>query len=495
MATTMKYGDYEFSPVPFLTINKDYQLTGDGSKLNALFSVTIDGTLTPLPGGGGIQAVDDLQDSLKTAFNQDGLRFLVQCDGQTLIDAYPRILSINFAPSNNNWTVTSPFTIQIEFDSDDNNEDSTLTPYVSEASETWNLEFSDDRNHFSWSIPSGTGMVDANPYVLRLSHSVSAKGKRHFSGTGVTGALDMEGWKQARSWVVPRLGFESGQLEGSGVINLTASAFSAYNHSRTQETNETDGGFSVSETWLVMNTGLAGVPGNALEDFNVNIRTSIEDGITTIGVEGSVQGVETRSYGSNPGDFSITQDKYNAAENYWGIVKDRLYYRAKRFEDGLNSIVKSSSVSHNPPQGSINYTYEFDNRPCNFITGALSESITITDNSPLDVFASLTVLGRANGPILQDIGTVTAATREISVEVVMPPLTGCSNIVTAYGQSPRTQVAALICDIEEDLTNSYSQVFKTNDSESWNIKNSRYTRNVSYLYSDCSGTVNTSLCG
>ena len=496
--TTMSYGTYNFSPVPFLTIQKQNQNAGDGQKLGTIFSLTLNGTLTPLPtGAGGYSTIDTYQDELREAFSREGELFLVKCNDLVLISGYPRIAdNVNFSPSPDNWTLTTPFTLTLELDSEpgDNGED-TFSQYISEGNETWNLEFVEDRNQFQWSLPSGTGTPDASPYVLRLSHSVSARGKRHFAGTGLTGTLASEAWQQARSWVVPRLGFETGQLDGSGVLNLNASGLGLYNHMRTQEIGELDGSFTCSETWLVLNTGLAGVPGNALEDFTVSIRTSADDGLTNVSVEGQVQGVETRSYGTNPGDFTISEDKYAAAENVWGVVKDRLYYRAKKFIGGwLNTSPQSTTVGHNPQAGVISYAYSYDTRPCNFITGALSESIVITDQNSSDIFASLVVIGRQSGPILQSINTVTSPSREVSIEVVMPPPTSCSSILSNYSGSPKTQVANLLCEMETDLLSSYSQVFKTQDSESWNIKNGRYSRTVAWLMGQCSGTVNTSLC-
>src|SRR5690606_3496765 len=143
------------------------------------------------------------------------------------------------------------------------------------------------------------------------------------------------------------------------------------------------------------------------------------------------------------------------------------------------------------------YTYEYDDRPCNFVTGALSEVITINDNDPTDVFASLTVLGRAAGPILQDIGTVTAATREVSIELVMAIPTGCDsgNCGVLITSSPRNQVNNLLCCLEGELTDAYNQVFKSQDTSSWSPKTGRYTRTVQWTYTNCSGDApSTSFC-
>jgi hypothetical protein len=108
------------------------------------------------------------------------------------------------------------------------------------------------------------------------------------------------------------------------------------------------------------------------------------------------------------------------------------------------------------------------------------------------MIASLTVLGRANGPILQDLGTVTAGSREVSVEAVIAPPSGCDvngtgTIQAAIGAKPTNDVTGILCGFQDDLTDNYGQVFKQSDNESWDIKTGRYSRNVSWTFANCDG--------
>ena len=75
----------------------------------------------------------------------------------------------------------------------------------------------------------------------------------------------------------------------------------------------------------------------------------------------------------------------------------------------------SSSVSIQPSTGIITYDLSFNNRKSNYIPYALSEDIDISDTYPGQVFGSTQVIGRAAGPVLQNIGTQTQWERSLSI--------------------------------------------------------------------------------
>lgn len=489
--TTMKYGDYEFIPVPLIRIGKEFD--GDVTIVGSRYTLTLDGTLVASPTG-GIRHIDELQDELRAGFDQDGKLFEVKCGSDTLIKNYPRINSIEFEETSNNWVQTADFIIELEFDeelSPTGDGSGYMPPYISEASEEWTIEFVDDTSYYRWELDSET---DASPYQLRLSHTVSAKGKSHYDNTGLT----MPAWQQAKNYVTDRLGYDSDIVEADGVLNINAALFSPFNHVRTNQIDVLSGNFSVTENWLVINPTGEGVAGKATEDFTVNIENSLDVNIVRVSIEGTIQGLELVDYD----DYEVLETKWDNAYEYWSIVEGRLRERASFAADdilirSINPTPLSRSVGHNPTNGIITYSYEFDDRPINCISGALIENIQINDSNPVDIFASLPVLGRTPGPVLQDMETVTSAVREVSIEALMPLPTGCptsaANVAAIMGQSPKSQVAALLCAFQADLENNYGQVFKNNDTESWNPKTGQYSRNVAWTFSSCDGTPPT-LC-
>jgi hypothetical protein len=255
------------------------------------------------------------------------------------------------------------------------------------------------------------------------------------------------------------------------------------------------GSFSATETWLAIDTGTSGVAGSAVEDFTVNVRKSNEDDLTTVSIEGTIRGLETRTYGTAPGFFQVTQTKDEAAQAYWNVVKDRIAARANYVAGALSrplNIISPmlTSLGRNPTAGTISYTYEFNNRPSNCIEGSIFEMIRINDVDPIDVFASIPIPGRANGPILQDINTVTSPTREVSIEVKMPPATSCptgtTQVTTLLAASPKAAVQNLIDQFEEELKLNYSQVFKSGDSGNlWEPKTGQFNRTVNWTMGNC----------
>jgi len=511
MATnvTMTYGSYSFSPVPLMTYQHQFNKTNGGVPVGHVVQLTLEGTLTAQPDTfGDIVVVDALQDELVDAFSTEGQRFYVNCGASGLLECYPRINAINLPPTTNNWVTHSTYTIEMEFDVSGN------APFIDDASDEWTIEFMEDVSRYTLDLSTATGTgniqqpkdgeyydIDKSPYLLRMTHNVSAHGRRQYNNGAVSG----EGYEQARDFVLTRLGFDDTYISG-GAFNLDPSIFNAYNHMRTNTLDEYNGSFSVSESWIVMSTGESGVPSHAIEDWTANVSTTVDTDLTTVSIDGNIQGVETRDYGSpttgTAGDFTITEDKYTSASSYWTVVADRLYSRAQLAVEpianrNLNINPLTTTLGKSPSQGSISYSYTYDDRPQTCITGALSEVFSVQDTHPSDVFASLVVLGRVSGPILQDINTRTHSTRDVTIEAVMPPVTICptttGNIAAIYASSPKNQVDPILCAFEQDLQATYDTVFLHNNVENWDWTTGRYSRQVGWTFINC-GTSGTSLC-
>ncbi len=489
---TMTYGSYPFSPVPPISLKKEYTRTADGTIVGSIMKVILDGTLVAATGGASI--IMSLQDSLRSAFDTDGKLFEIQCNGNPILSCYPRVNGPEFSPSTNNWVLTCPYSIELEFDDEPGptsgfgvlgENTGIMPPFLRDAQESWNIEFIDDRAYYNLTL--STGIADISPYQLKLNHTISAVGKKRYTGDG----LQYQAWENARQYVLPKLGYNSSFLTASGVLNIGAGVFSAYNHMRSNTVDESAGSYSVTESWLLVNSG-NGIAGRALEDYTVDVKKSIDSDITTVSVQGSIQGLETRSYGTGIGDFTITETKIAAASGYWNAIKGSLkvYPRAQLFSADvlgarpLNPISLNNSFGYNPANGTITYTYEYNDRPSNCITGALVENISIADSNPTDVFAELPIPGRSAGPILQDIGTATKRTRDVSIDVVVAPPTGCTYALYNVN-NPRVAVAAVFDLFYAELTGAYSQVFTHTNNENWEPKTGRYTAQRGWTYTNC----------
>jgi len=139
------------------------------------------------------------------------------------------------------------------------------------------------------------------------------------------------------------------------------------------------------------------------------------------------------------------------------------------------------SYNYNIEEGSVSYNLTYDNRPANCNTGVLSEVINVTRNQGVPVVASHTVLGRAAGPIFQDIGTKTASSWDLSIEATILPPVGCV-AATAFTYVPN--YTDVVTGVEAQFTSNY-QYHRTADNETFDPKTGRYTRQVSWAYSEC----------
>lgn len=483
----MSYGSYSFIPVPMMNITRQWRdITEDSVSGAFSYNITLDGTLVP-SGDGSVVSIRDLQDALISGVSNNSCNLLtVSCNEENILSAYPKVKSISFPQSTNNWIFTSPYTIELECDGL-SGVDSVDSPLLTSASESWSVELVDDHLGHSINLSdvssgfkySGYSYVnDVGPIFGRVTHNLSARGKY---SCGISGVVNVP-WIDAKNWVIGQLGMDTGVLNYNA-LNINVGSMSGYNHIRTCQIDESNGSYAVTESWVLSSSG------NVMEDFDISVQKSLEDPLTNVIINGRVVGLATINYGSSVGDYSVSTHKYSAAKTYWSNIQTRLLPRCQYAAAGaatrnLHSGVLNSSIGHNITDGVITYSYTYNDRPTLCVVGALYESITINDDNPSDVFAQIIVPGRTAGPILQDIGTVTQSSRNVSIEVIVPIITGCS-ATDIMNASPKTVVNTLISSFQTQLTTDYDQVFKNQDTESWNPKTGRYTRTVGWVYQDC----------
>lgn len=480
------YDSKRLIPAPFVSIEKQYTKTNDGTIIGKIFQITIIGTLVAYMGSpsstgtwhtsGGYpddEAIDSnsrlaallrKQEALRELFSNEGLQFEVQSlDGSQPMKCNPRQISISIPDGQ--WFDRCEYTITMECDELYPEQEDDFSYYISDANESWQLETNEDQ-------PEGIG----KPRTYRLTHNVSAVGKRFYDDTG---SLVKPAWQQARDFVLARLGFDSTIALSSGVNNLP-SYYGGYNHVRSQDIDELGGGFSVSETWILSS-------GTALEDFTVETNSNINETNVGVTIQGLITGLEERN-----ASLSLTTSKYDNALTKFTQASGLALTRAQSYSGyTLNITPTVSTIGRNPIAGTIQYSFQYDDRPSSIISGAKSEVIAINDSFGGESFASIFVLGRANGPVLQDLGTKPAATRSLNIECVMPrPSFGSfttSEIRTALNNNPRLSAASSgtffkIIEAANPQNNGYTTVFESPTQENWEPLNGRYSYNKTWTY-------------
>ena len=156
----------------------------------------------------------------------------------------------------------------------------------------------------------------------------------------------------------------------------------------------------------------------------------------------------------------------------------------------LNSQPLSVTIGQNIFTGEISYSIEFDNRPTNFITGSLSETVSVNDTYPGDVFATIPVIGRKTGPVLQYIGGRTEYRRDLAINLTMD----YTSLPYASGRNPfilkkpsvieptATELAAVINQCSPANEPGIRKYFINPPTETWDAKSGSYSFNISWTY-------------
>ena len=506
-SVTMSYGGSDLSPVPLVTIEKTFQKTPAGVAIGSIFVITLKGTLINLTDGlPGI--LNDKIRYIRQTFDRDGKYFEITCGGVTLFEAYPRIIqNIVFEPSSDNWTVTASYTVVLECDCEpvDVNSNqvpvsgenigtaaSLMPPFISDAEDSWSFEFDNQAARYSIETASGT---DTNASIVRATHDISAVGKSHYDGPLLSGVLTKQAWQWAKDYVSTKINQSPFIPLASGLLNIATGTWGIFDHYRVQRQSETAGSFGISESF-VLTSNASGI----IEDFSVEVRGGDADPLSTVTIQGNIQGLEKSTYGVTPTGFNIITTKYANASGYFESIKDyrMIYPRAQALIGGeglaLNIQPLLRTVGRSPTKGTVSYQYEYNTRPSNCITGAKQETITISDDNPSDVFSKIVVMGRAQGPILQSFNTITEFRRNIAIDALMSPNTGCTLSLLTGGNNPNINVVNLLCMFENDLRTRYNKVYKERDNTNWDPKGGRYSRNVTWVAVDCTNVPAISLC-
>lgn len=518
---TFKYGDYQFDPRPLFTVNKETLKTPANTGLGTKYTVTLEGQIlptgiNPIDGNvAGLTTVLSGTNVIRDAFAQDFRLLLLQCDSDgtgvippnVIISGYPKVIGVDVRNAGDNYVQRAEYTINLELPSltgtsydaagievGGNTVGDLSASGLISLTDEFTVEFLDERIGGNINI-SNFGDI---PTVFSLQRSVSAQGDSFgvtpdtlASGTGYR-----EPWQKAKDYISANLGLTDSMTGLASLMCASGSDMNFSNNFRTITVNKTEGSVNATETWIA-STGAA-----MSEDFEVSVDRSVDSPLTSISINGTIQGYSTIDYmGDNDGCLPTGQPKFNNALTAWsgaGAISGRLFPRVQavynsltkhraNLAGSLNNEPLSESLGYNIVGGTITYSNSYDDRPANCYTGALTETISFSYNEPNDIFASLTILGRANGPLLQQIGTVGPRTRDLSIDAILP-LKAC-DFASAIGANEFIDSPAvydtLVSNYEARLNAEYSQVFVNSFSKSWEPKVGHFTLSKSWTVGSC----------
>lgn len=487
--THVNFNGVRIVPAPFLNLQRRYDLSQDGTQLGSVWTITVFGTFvlgapdsptssgtlwnqTGYPSRENIQPESALGSMLRKqkaicdlfSKKNNGACFEIQSgDGTQPIKAYVNVVGdVTF--QEDLWFNICKWTVTLEaseiFMNGAAHGAENFLEYISAATEDVQIETNEDQ-------PESVNL----PRTYRLTHSLSATGKRAYNESG----LVRESWENAKLWVTSRAGYNSSFINQSGVKDLP-SYYGGYNHVRSENIGKLDGTYSLTETWLLTS-------GTALEEFTVETSSDVNEPLTTVSIQGTITGLEYRDSNMN-----IIASKYTNASGKLDSVSPLFLSRAQNYSNTtLNITPTSTSIGRNPTTGIINYNYTYNNRPSNLISNTRSESIQIIDSMETNVVAIIGVIGRVKGPILQNIGTSNERTRTLNIELVMQNIpSGTISSMLASDPSIASPTASELSDlvtaVNPTTAFSASQVYMTENNKTFDIKNGRFSMNKTWVY-------------
>lgn len=522
VTTICEYNGKRLSPAPLVSIQAERffgSVVGPNDLIGAQWAVTLNGTIVPTGSGGttftdpayGVLNVFKEKNEIFSAFTPSNQKFTAEVSGSCngfMISGYPAVKSITMDDSTDNFTQTASYTVELIFPS-------TTIGFLDIVSGAYGLESITTNYSTSNEKLPFTYLNERQGGIQTLTRTISAKGLDTQTGIdplevppiGLRPAPIQSALMNAAAYVasnaggcpnISGIGFPSGDPP-AGVF-ITGENVDCFLQNRTQDWDPVEGSFSQTDTFLRMDSSGTDFnsSGNPVRDeytWDVSYDWSA-GGINTLSINGTVQGFaafEPAAIFSGQATTAIAN-----AENYLTIaqtgriefIKSVASGRAVHPAIGYN--LQSANINTNPVEGSIGYSYTYVTQaPLN--TGVLSETINVTRTNPSQVFAELQVLGRALGPVLQDIGTQTAYSEELSIEAVVLPQPGDSGVALSAGGEYEPFNGApdyqkIVNSHEKAISGRFGDdiaIFKTNDSESFDVKTGRYTRNVGYIYTEC----------
>lgn len=372
------------------------------------------------------------------------------------------------------------------------------------VSENWELQKQQDQVSFiDYDFTN-----DDSLYAYTLSHTVSAVGWQNFDN----GEYKNSAWYEAYKYVNSRLKetpdssyistdsynynlpvsstFSIDQWKGSGVatgnVIATPTGYLAYNKVRTSTVDIPGGSYSVTSTYLMSrNSGT----------FEINTQYSEdESGDVTVTVEGTVTPLSSQDINS------LINDKYRIASGIYQQISDTgNWTKATRLASGVLSTYKGSgcnntlvidrypravTVGRNKVNGSISFNLTYKGISSGIrslkdsISGSIAASVSVVDDNRANAYnlgyktiAIIPILGRSNGPIIQDMKTTKERKRTISFDVTMKQACRTQN------GAPTGYIYPLVSGYQP-VGSSYVQNFQ----ETWDWTNGRYNLTVDWIY-------------
>ena len=297
---------------------------------------------------------------------------------------------------------------------ENNNDELEATYAITNITENFDIA-EDDRVNVKFAGAGVDVALDSVNKIYTVSRSTSVVGAPRYDSDGnyVSGAP----WQQASGYMYNVLGLGSGIVptgRHSFLSNFGPSGYKIANRVISENIDKEEGTYAITESF----TAYSGDP--VIHTISVDVSTA-ENQTRTVSVQGTIEGLNTED------PFAVTKNNFVNASGFNAkinptdlseIPSGYFYGKSLSQLSWLNPIPRSRSLGRDIQGGSMSYSYSFDDRPPNLVSGSVSESINISDTYPGELFSATPVIGR-NQPILQYLNSRSEFKRNLSINIIM----------------------------------------------------------------------------
>jgi hypothetical protein len=490
-------------PAPQISINPEIYYSND-TVIGYTYNITLNGYAHALrrdqgdraPGilSSGIEQTFSHMNDIRNIFKGNGGDLYLYDTGNKLVlqAKGATIKSIKFDESDNKWFNYSPYTIELEFNEIDflgcNNK--TPTPCTGSFFHTDQPKVSTSDNlvdfkkyklknfNDKWTISLDNELN--TQYYFKVTYTISATGKHYYNSSGNL----IPAWQQAKKFVQERLyqqikalidgavalsnsGSDDGcaaTLTAGGLYQREANEtlfqgfgksgdkYIIYNETINCNTSESAGSFSVTYNAIISaydrNIGNENENGSIhTYTRNKSISQPTNKIVTTVSVQGTVQGLIKGGFIDDPNGFELPengqfisaitadQSKYDNALAYYlnNIGGESDLNDSFKNHTDVNSIRQCSgatgrifpvsfTLDHNYHEGSVSYSAQYDSNH----DSEEYMTVTITEGDPTPMFNEFVIPFRSEGPLIQLLGCSNPRTLSINIEGAEPSNKNCN---------------------------------------------------------------------
>ena len=521
MSSSISYGNFNFKfdtnttgayPVPKINWGLEKQRTNAGDLLSEEIKVTLDGVVA-VSGDpqNRIQLLFEKAENLRNQIkDNDGKPFYFYFNNRAMVTGFAVVRNLTFSENQNYWTnyidyslelaipvtVTGSLLIGENFD----------TKHITNCED--NYTFNETQEYYSEDYGN---FLPKSLYELTRSISATAKAYENSASGALTYA---KRWVDLREDEYPLLYF------------FPYSDYKLYNRKREETLSETDGTYSIRDTFLVKE----GDPWI----YQKKISAGYEENnfLRTISIQGEVQGLELASgiyspnYSAthvsgkldidafkpyqtyNKGDVSLVDSSYratkyeNAVSGYINISEsffdEALSYdtfstnliptNKRSNTSALHAIPVSVEEGFDPQNGKVTFNRTYNSRPTGLLKGAIFETLSVDDSGPKTLITAVPVLGRRLGPLYynpygySDYSTFTSGVgqRTITYEAFFPRPTGLKKY-----RFPLEIIDKVDSYLKLYAPSSPFNGFIVEDSQNLDLTENKLTKTIVWEYIEC----------